>query len=234
MTFEDAGHGNERKWQCFICGMCKDDYQTYKDHILETHDEGREYLKCPDCQAPVRDMKAHYQIKHPNRVLPTGIQTRVTVWFDRKRAKDGNMKMSGRRPNNRQGTFCSRKMGMDFDYKSGLECDFLECLESDMDVDGFLYEAIKIPYYWRGDWHEYTPDVKVRYSDGSIQIWEVKPANQTTYDQNTAKWAAANNFCANLGWEFIVMTEVGLGKLKAKVKRQQSLLVESPSPAQQP
>ena len=46
-------------------------------------------------------------------------------------------------------------------------------------------------------------------------------ANQTNYEQNKCKWVAANNFCINLGWNFVVLTEVGLGKLKTKIKKQQ-------------
>lgn len=212
-----------RKWQCFVCGVNHDDYDEFKDHIMEKHDEGREFLICPDCKAPVRDLKSHYKAKHPKRVMPSGLQTRVTIWKDFKTNKDGKKKAVTRGPNFRQGDFVSNKCGCHFPYKSGLECDFFECLESDLDVVGWTYEELKIPYFWKNEWHNYIPDAKVKFIDGSIQIWEIKPANQTQYEQNKTKWAAANNFCTNMGWEFIVLTEVGLGKLQSKIKRQQAL-----------
>jgi rubredoxin len=221
LTFEDAGFGNHRRWQCFVCGHQYDDYETYKEHITDTHEEGREYIKCPDCSAPVRDLKMHYRTKHPKRIMPNNVQTRVAVWYDCKREKDGKNKRVARKGfNNRQGTFTSKKNGKDFEYKSGLECEFFECLEEDVDVESFAYETIKIPYFWKGEWHNYIPDIRVNFIDGTTQIWEIKPANQTQYEQNKAKWAAANNYCSNLGWDFVVLTEVGLGKMKSKLKRQ--------------
>lgn len=222
LLFEDAGGSGKRKWQCFVCGQHLEDYEKYKSHVLEKHEEGREYLSCPDCAAPVRDLKLHYKAKHPSRIMPTALQTRVVVWHDFKPGgKDGQKKT--RRPNTRKGTFVSRKSGTEFEYRSGFECEFLECIESDMDVENFAYEPIKIPYFWRGEWHNYIPDLRINFIDSSTQIWEIKPANQTNYEQNKAKWAAAHNFCTNVGWEFVVLTEVGLGKLKTKVKRQQPL-----------
>ena len=94
-----------------------------------------------------------------------------------------------------------------------------------MDVVCFKYEGIKIPYFFRGEWHNYIPDLRVDFADGSTEIWEIKPANQTQYEQNKCKWASANNFCLNLGWTFVVLTEVGLGKLKTKIKKQQRRLL---------
>ena len=36
---------------------------------------------------------------------------------------------------------------------------------------------------------------------------------------NEAKWAAAKNYCDTRGWDFIVITEVGIGKLKRLIKQ---------------
>jgi hypothetical protein len=225
LPFEDRESKSQRKWQCFVCGQQLDDYEGYKSHVLEKHDEGREFIKCPDCDAPVRDLKMHYAAKHPKRALPKGVQTKVAVWHDFKSGKDGNKQKTGtRKPTFRQGSFTSKKCGCDFEYKSGLECEFYECLEEDLDVHCWAYESLKIPYFWKNEWHNYIPDMRVAFIDGTTQIWEIKPANQTQYEQNKAKWAAANNYCSNMGWEFVVLTEVGLGKLKHKIKKQQGLL----------
>lgn len=229
LLFEDAGLPKTRKWQCFVCGRSYEAYEEYKTHIIETHEEGREYLSCPACEAPVRDMKVHYKAKHPARILPKNIQLSVAVWHDFKVGKDGKQKKKTRKPSFRQGTFSSQKCGRDFEYRSGLECEFFECLEADLDVVHFSYESIKIPYFHNGSWHTYIPDLRVTFADGSTEIWEIKPANQTHYKQNKAKWAAANGHCSNYGWDFIVLTEVGLEKLKTKLRQQQRDLLSEDS-----
>lgn len=223
LLFEDAGGSKVRKWQCFVCGRNYEDYDQYKGHITESHEEGREFICCPDCGAPVRDMKLHYRAKHPKRALPKSVQTRVAVWKDFKPGKDGKPKATTRALNFRKGKFESQKCGKDFEYRSGLECEFYECIEADLDVVSFAYETLKIPYFWKGEWHNYIPDLRVSFIDGSIEIWEIKPANQTHLEQNKAKWVAANNFCMNMGWQFVVLTEVGLDKLRMKVKKQHRL-----------
>jgi hypothetical protein len=223
LLFEDAGKNGKvaRKWQCFVCGRNYEDFQTYKEHIFQTHEEGREYVRCPDCTAPVRDLVTHYKAKHPKRVMPKGVQTRVAVWHDFKSGSE--KKKTTRKPTFRTGSFTSKKSGCDLPYRSGLECEFYELLEADNDVASFFPEPFKVPYYFQGQWHDYIPDIRINYIDGSTEIWEVKPANQTAYDQNRAKWASMNDHALNHGWGFVVQTEVGLGKLKAKVKRQQGL-----------
>ncbi len=67
--------------------------------------------------------------------------------------------------------------------------------------------------------HQYWPDFLVQYTDGNLEILEIKPLNKTlaekttsTYDkimlvQNIAKWAAADRFAKSLGGRFRVITE---------------------------
>ena len=213
--FQDAGN-NKRSWMCFVCGRKYSEYEEYKTHIITEHDEGREYLKCPACDAPVRDMRAHYRVKHPKRVLPKDQQMRVVVWND---FSPNGIKKKTRKPNIRTGYFPSEKNGMDLYYRSGLEADFYKCLEEDNSVKSFRVEPFKVPYYWQGKWHDYTPDIYVEYSDGDKEIWEVKPSSRTDDDQNKAKWASAKSATENVGWKFVVMTEVVLDKYKAELKR---------------
>lgn len=219
LYFEDAGNSGKRMWQCFVCGRKYDDFLVYKTHITDNHEEGREFVTCPDCSTPVRDLIMHYKAKHPKRVLPKGVQTRVAVWRDF--SSGGNKKKTTKKVNFRTGTFTSKKSGCDLHYRSGMECEFYELLECDMDVAAFFAEPFKVPYYYQGAWHDYIPDIRVNFIDGSTEIWEIKPANQTAYDQNRAKWGAMNDHALNHGWQFTVQTEVGLGKLKAKIKKQQ-------------
>lgn len=220
----EKGKPNVRKWQCFCCGKIYDDFTAYKDHIITEHDEGREFIKCPDCDAPVRCLKTHYKAKHPKRIMPKGVQTRVAIWRDFK--SNGEKKKTTRKVNFRTGSFTSKKSGCDIPYRSGMECEFYELLEADRDVVAFFAEPFKVPYYYvnqatqKGEWHDYIPDIRVNFIDGSTEIWEIKPANQTAYEQNRAKWGAMNDHALNHGWNFVVQTEVGLGKLKTKIKRQ--------------
>lgn len=225
-SYEEAGKDPKRKWQCFCCGKFFNNYDEYKSHIVGTHDQGREYIKCPTCDAPVRDMFAHFRAKHPNRAMPKGVQTRVGIWHD--------YSISGKKKKTRvqahKGEFESQKNGQIIKYRSNFERDFYEQLESDLDVMSYAGEPFKVPYFWSGAWHEYTPDIRVDFIDGSVEIWEIKPAAQTgeEYDQNQAKWVAMNNFAKNMGWQFTVQTEVALGKLKNKIRKQR-LLYESSS-----
>lgn len=216
MYFEDAGN-KSRVWQCFVCGHTHKTYPEYKDHILNEHEEGREYVKCPDCGAPVRDMRMHYKAKHPKRLMPTGVQTRVAIWHD---FKPGGDKKKTRKPKFRQGVFHSKKANCDFTYRSGMEADFYALLEQDVDVETFFAEPFKVPYFFQNRWHDYIPDLRINYIDGTTEIWEIKPATQLEYEQNQAKWAAMNDHASNMGWQFIVQTEVALGKLKRKLQKQ--------------
>lgn len=224
LYFEDSGKVQKRKWQCFVCGKSYDDYPEYKEHILTEHEKGREYLECPDCGAPVRDMPMHYKAKHPKRIMPKNLQTRVAVWRD---FKSSGAKKKTKKPTFRQGTFSSQKSGCDLTYRSGMEEEFYNLLEQDSDVTSFHAEPFKVPYYFKGKWHDYIPDIRVNFIDGSTEIWEVKPATQTgpEYEQNQAKWAAMNDHAQNYGWQFVVQTEVALGKLRKKVARQRQQIL---------
>ena len=81
--------------------------------------------------------------------------------------------------------------------------------------------------------HRYFPDmiIRVRTKDGKTKtfVWEIKPEKQTrepvkkskvtkryvtevlTYGINQAKWKAAEEFCADRGWKFQLITEKNLG-----------------------
>lgn len=210
-----------RKWQCFVCGQNHQDYDTYKKHIMDEHDQGREFIMCPACDAPVRDMRTHYAAKHPNRIMPKDGQMRVAIWND---FKDGKKKT--RKPTFKEGYFISEKNGgAELHYRSGYEAEVYELLEQDCDVASFLVEPFKVPYFFEdrpghGKWYDYVPDLRVNFTDGSTDIWEIKPASQTDLEKNKAKWAAMKVYAENLGWRFTVITEIGINKLKMKIKQQ--------------
>ncbi len=207
---------NSRKWQCFVCGKQHTNYQEYNEHILQEHEEGREYIKCPDCGACVRDTRLHYKIIHPKRIMPKNVQLKVAVWRDFSSGKKKTKK-----PTFKEGYFVSNKMnGNQLHYRSGYECDVYECLEADKEVQAFHAEPFQIGYYFEDKWHKYTPDILVEFTDGRKEIWEIKPSSQTTLKKNKAKWKAMNTHAKENGIEFVVITETGIGKLKQKVKKQ--------------
>lgn len=211
-----------RKSTCFVCGVKFDTLKDMNDHIVEYHDEGREYIKCPDCGYCVRDMIVHYKVKHPKRIMPKNCQTKVSVWNDF--SSDGKKKT--RKPSFRTGHHISTKTGAAVRYRSGYECEVYELLDQDKEVIGYDAEPFKVPYVFQGEWHDYIPDIRVNFVDGKVEIWEIKPSSQTDIEKNKAKWMAMKFYAEKMGWDFTVITESGIGKLRCKI-RQQKILNES-------
>ena len=122
-------------------------------------------------------------------------------------------------------------------YRSGWELKVFMTLDNHPAVTRWGSEEIIIPYKSPidGKWHRYFPDIYIEVTnpDGkkAVQIVEIKPAAQTqspaiskkltpsgkvskryltevmTFGVNEAKWKAANEYCADRGWSFKVMTE---------------------------
>jgi len=96
-------------------------------------------------------------------------------------------------------------------------------------------EEFFIPYRCPTDnrIHRYFPDAKIQVRDktGTVKTYivEIKPGKQTvppstpkrkskqyiaevmTWGKNSAKWAAAREYCRDRGYEFIIITERELG-----------------------
>ena len=96
-------------------------------------------------------------------------------------------------------------------------------------------EEVVIPYKSPidGRWHRYFPDflIQVKTKDGDTDtiLIEVKPYKETkepakrkritknylyevqTFGINSAKWKAAEEFCADRKWKFMILTEKELG-----------------------
>lgn len=214
---------NKRKWMCFVCGREFEEYDPYKEHIIESHEEGREYIICPlaRCGAPVRDLRLHFKAKHPSeKEVPKIGQMKALVWKDHS-TRTGKMKQ--RKPKFREGYLVSGKNGgKEMHYRSGYECEVYECLECLPEVIKYDVEPFKVQYTFEGEVHEYNPDLSVLFDDGHVEIWEIKPSNQTSLPRNTAKWSACQQHCEARGWNFIVMTEKGIGKLKMAAKETKS------------
>lgn len=215
LPFEDKESVGKRKWQCFACGHEHTNYEDFREHIVSNHEEGRDYILCPKCSAPVRDVKAHYKAKHPGWNVPAGTQHKATVWND----FTGGKKKRSTSAKFRKGSFVSQKMnGKELHYRSGYECEVYELLEQLPEVIHYDAEPLEIPYCHKGTMRKYRPDLSILFADGRKEIWEIKPASQTSLPVNDAKWTAANQFCLEKGWNFMVLTEVGMGKLRRQVK----------------
>lgn len=220
MSLPFGSQDKTRKYHCFICGKIFQQLDEYGKHIKETHEAGREYVICPleRCQFPVRCLRTHFRAKHPTEPMPQTGQMKAIIWKDQ--TKDGKMKT--RKPKFREGYFVSNKNGgREFHYRSGWECEVYECLEVIPEVVAYDVEPLKggIPYLFKGEAHHYFPDLSLQFNDGHVEIWEVKPASQMELEINQAKWNAATQFCDSRGWDFIVINEIGITKLKNRVRK---------------
>ncbi len=122
-------------------------------------------------------------------------------------------------------------------YRSGWELNFMNYLDKNSSVLEWSSEEIIVPYKSPvdGRFHRYFVDFFMRYRDkkGNIRnaLVEIKPFKQTqepvkkkrktkayinevvTYGVNSAKWKAAQEYCADRKWEFQLFTEKELGNL---------------------
>jgi hypothetical protein len=119
-------------------------------------------------------------------------------------------------------------------YRSTWEIKVMRYLDDNPNVIWWGSEELPIPYYSPVDKkkHRYFPDfiAKMRKADGTVMTYiiEVKPEKQTqpptqkrktktflqeaiNYEINKAKWFAAEEFCKDHGWQFLILTEKHLG-----------------------
>ena len=209
-----------KKYRCFVCGQEYTDYEEFRSHIIENHEEGREYVKCPMCEAPVRDVRTHVKVKHPGQPIPKEGQMRATVWYD---FTGNTRKKKKKKPDYKEGYIVSMKNnGQPMHYRSGYELEVYDCLEELNEVAAYEVEPkdCQTPYFWNGKWRKYWPDLKVKFIDGRTEVWEIKPSNQTDYEQNRMKWDACAKRIGPKGWKFTVKTEQGITKLRKAVTEQ--------------
>lgn len=119
-------------------------------------------------------------------------------------------------------------------YRSNWELRVMKYLDENPNVIWWSSEELVIRYRSPIDdkIHRYFPDfvARIRRKDGKekTMVMEVKPFKQTqkpvqkkkskrfleesmTYAINQEKWKAADIFCQEHGWEFILLTEKELG-----------------------
>jgi len=119
-------------------------------------------------------------------------------------------------------------------YRSSWELKVMKWLDENPSVIWWGSEELPIPYISPVDnkKHKYFPDfiAKMKLKDGKVMTYiiEVKPLAQTkmptqkkktrrmiqemaTFAVNQEKWRAADIFCQEHGWKFLLLTEKELG-----------------------
>lgn len=116
-------------------------------------------------------------------------------------------------------------------YRSGWELKFMIYLDNHPEVVQWSSEEIIVPYRSPIDnrIHRYFPDFIVKKKDGKTLMIEIKPLSQSrppeiqnkkskryitevmTWGVNQAKWKAAEEYCIDRKWQFLVLTEKELG-----------------------
>ena len=122
-------------------------------------------------------------------------------------------------------------------YRSLWELQVFKWCESNEQVIKWNSEETVIPYRCKTDnkIHRYFVDVKVKLTNGTTYLIEIKPKKETTppkqpskktkkyitevmtYVKNQSKWDAAEEYCMTRGWKFVVWTEDTLRGMGIKI-----------------
>lgn len=111
-------------------------------------------------------------------------------------------------------------------YRSMWERHCMKHFDTSSNVVSWSSEEIVIPYLYEVDkrYHRYFMDFKVTWKNGETWLIEVKPHKETkpptgnkrtkkyiteayTYVKNMNKWEAANEYCKDRKWKFMIWTE---------------------------
>lgn len=199
---------NTRSYICFVCFQDFENIDSFRQHIINNHEEGTDYVPCPSCKIPLRDVTRHFALRHPELAFPKNYPTKPIVIRDIKKIH------KKKKTTYKQGNFFSKKNNKDLFFRSGMELEFYKILETKSDVIKYNAEPIEIDYQYEGGNHKYIPDILVEYQNNKKELWEIKPKSQTKLPKNQAKWQAANEYCKRRNWNFLVLTERGLRLLK--------------------
>lgn len=222
---------NTKKLVCFVCAQELPDLESWKQHIIDRHEEKEQYLLCPECGIPCRDLFSHYKVHHRGIEIPDFEQVkanRIVDWspaYRRSKKKKSKWK---------EGLFDSIKMGKKIHYRSSWERDAMVCFEKCVDVDAYFGDDhLCIEYQIHGRTHRYWPDFTLKMKSGKTYVIEIKPAEQSEWEINVAKWTHAAKFCLARDWDFQVWTQKHIRKIKARASRHDLLLEEHVIPSQE-
>ena len=95
------------------------------------------------------------------------------------------------------GDFFSPKNNRTLHYRSQLELHWYQLLEKLSKVRAYYVEPVVIEYQWKRRIRRYIPDLRVRYTDGTTELIEIKPERDffRKDPKNIAKWEAARRWC---------------------------------------
>ena len=113
------------------------------------------------------------------------------------------------------GRFFSTKNDNEVFYRSKLELNAYEKLESDTNVLKYIPEPMKcIPYTKDGETKCYVPDILVFYTDGEEKLIEVKPHKLVNREDNSIKIKALKNYSKKHAFSCDVWTEKNISNYK--------------------
>ncbi len=93
-------------------------------------------------------------------------------------------------------------------YRSSWELSVAQYLDLDSTVLSYQYEALQIPYVFRGKQHTYYPDFIVQYNNGKNKVIEVKRKDKLGDLKVIAKQKAVKVWCEANGYEYIFWTNL--------------------------
>lgn len=104
-------------------------------------------------------------------------------------------------------------------FRSKLEETIIRFIDKNKTIVSWGYEAVIIKYEFQGKTHDYWVDLIIKFQDGKVELWEIKPfeiASETVehpsddmkleFLKNRAKWKSAREWCATQGYTFRILS----------------------------
>lgn len=135
--------------------------------------------------------------------------------FGRKHSEETRAKMSeakaraiaeGRLPlhgtRNKKGHYVSTKTHKEHFFRSSWEEAVMKFLDTNPTVEAWEYESVRIPYVYGAENRQrwYVPDFVIYFSNGTKEIWEVKPQEFLLTERVMNTTAAGREYCQANGF----------------------------------
>lgn len=122
-------------------------------------------------------------------------------------------------------------------YRSNWEKQFMKYCDFSSKIEWWASESTVIPYFSKLErkWRRYITDFTVKFSNGKIVLFEIKPSKETkppkprqrktrryleevnTFARNISKWEYAKRYAEQHGVSFQILTENELRKMGIKI-----------------
>lgn len=103
------------------------------------------------------------------------------------------------------GAYSSRK-AEGIQFESGMEKQVLSAIDGMTDVLRPKTQSIQIEYQGGNGPHIYYPDIVCKFRNGQVAVIEVKPAKTVCELYNYRKFSAAQKYCQDNNWHFIILS----------------------------